>query len=313
MAIAIVAIPCQDDYIWKISSEKIPHLTIMMLGDHLDNQSSVADFVSHVVDSSMCKFSLRVDHRGLLGDKSADVLFFDQNNPAVGDIENVRSYLLGNADINKAYHSVEQYDEWTPHLTLGFPETPAKPDDRDYPGTYSVVFDKVALWTGDYEGTEFPLKNDSTNGMYMSSLGGNFLQQYGVKGMHWGIRRSSTDSGPKDVEIRAKPGRLVKAKGGQQHSAHEDALRVAISRQKARKSSTDSLSNKELQDLVSRMNLEQQYSRLIATDPRAKSDLEQFLRKAQVVHKTISEVNKFLDTPAGKVAKAALKAKLSRK
>lgn len=89
------------------------------------------------------------------------------------------------------------------------------------------------------------------------------LQHFGVKGMKWGVRRrGSTSSGPTDVVVTSRGGKKVKTAGGKGHGPSDDAVTTAVARQKAKKSSTDSLSNKELQALVSRMNLEQQYSRL---------------------------------------------------
>lgn len=312
MAVVIVAIPSRDDYIWKISSEKIPHMTLMMLGDQLPNLSRVQDFISHVVDSSLCKFTMIVDHRGELGDQSADVLFF-RDDSCTEKIEDFRSYLLGNVDIRKSYNSVEQYDEWTPHLTLGYPATPAKPDDRDYPGTSCVVFDRIGLWTDDYEGNEFLLETDETNGLYMSSLGENFLQHYGVKGMHWGVSRSkSADRTPTEVGVHTRPGKAIRTTGGKHHGAHEDALNAAVTRQKARKSTTDSLSSKELQTLVNRMNLEQQYNRLNSSDARGGQSVQKFLKKALGLGKTANDLHTFANSPAGKTIKVALKAKTGR-
>lgn len=94
-----------------------------------------------------------------------------------------------------------------------------------------------------------------------------YFKHYGTKGMKWGVRRAETNAGPVAVEVRANPGKRVKATGGKGHGASEDAIRVAKLRQVAKKSTTDSLSNKELQDLISRMNLEQQYSRLKGEGP----------------------------------------------
>lgn len=73
------------------------------------------------------------------------------------------------------------------------------------------------------------------------------LAHYGIKGMRWGKRSggesSSSDSAPK-APISTD------AANAKKHGA------------KAKTSGTDSLSNKELQDVVTRMNLEQQYSKL---------------------------------------------------
>lgn len=89
------------------------------------------------------------------------------------------------------------------------------------------------------------------------------LEHYGVKGMKWGVRRSrQSSSGPTDVVLKTKPGKKIKAIGGSGYPASEDATRTAISRQKAKKSTVSSLSNKELEDLVRRLNLERQYGQL---------------------------------------------------
>jgi hypothetical protein len=85
------------------------------------------------------------------------------------------------------------------------------------------------------------------------------IAHYGVKGMHWGVRKDTT---PTDVSVTQKPGKRVRATGGKNQPASDDAKRAAESRRKARASTVDALSNQELQQLVNRMNLEQQLSRL---------------------------------------------------
>lgn len=86
------------------------------------------------------------------------------------------------------------------------------------------------------------------------------LEHYGVKGMKWGVRKRPRT--PVDVTVSQKPGKRVRAEGGKYQPASADAKEVAEYRQKAKRSTTDSLSTKELQTLVNRMNLEQQYSRM---------------------------------------------------
>lgn len=100
----------------------------------------------------------------------------------------------------------------------------------------------------------------------------NELQHHGVKGMKWGVRKAeqvrATYNAPRAVAVKQKPGDYVQSTGGQKQKASADALHLQVSRQKAKASTTDSLSNKELQDLVQRMNLEQQYSRLKKQEDR---------------------------------------------
>lgn len=73
------------------------------------------------------------------------------------------------------------------------------------------------------------------------------LAHYGVKGMRWGKRKggnsSSSNNSPKSP-------------------VSDDAADAKKHSIKAKTSGTDALSNKELQAVVTRMNLEQQYSKL---------------------------------------------------
>jgi hypothetical protein len=139
------------------------------------------------------------------------------------------------------------------------------------------------------------------------------LEHHGVKGQKWGVRHlRDNGSGPVPVETRIRPGKMVKTSGGKHHSAHEDAVKAATARQKAKKSTLDSLSNRELQDLVNRMNLEQQYSRLITTIPSAQSDVLKIVKRVNTTASTINKVHAFINSPGGKALKLALKTQLKR-
>ena len=96
-----------------------------------------------------------------MGSDSADVLFFKKSKwSGFEEINSFRSSLLQENNIRTAYDSVpDQFPEWIPHLTLGYPATPARTDTRDYPGIYYVSFDRIAVWVKDFEGIEFPLKS----------------------------------------------------------------------------------------------------------------------------------------------------------
>lgn len=249
--LTIVAIPSPDDYSWRISSEKVPHMTLLQLGGS-DKVDHIFEYLDHVADMTMHCFMMDVERRGTLGPEEADVLFF--NKRYAREVCAARSFLLQDPVIKTAYDSVEQYEPWVPHLTLGYPKTPAKPDTRDYPGISYVKFDKIALWTGEYEGQEIELKSYDTSWAdeaYMSeddAFVADYLEHFGVKGMRWGVRKVSDHSS----------------------GASEDHVNATIARIKAKKGGTKALSNKELQDLITRMNLEQQYVKVVPPSKSAK-------------------------------------------
>lgn len=242
--VVIVAIPREDDYVWKVSSEKIPHMTLLYLGETALTQH-MSDYVEHAA-SLLEPFGIGVERRGELGDNKADVLFFDKG-WTVKHLNNFRGQLLADQDIAKAYHGATQYPEWTPHLTLGFPETPAKPMNRDFGFNY-VEFDRIAIWTGDSEGPTFQLKyNSSRLDLAMSTLStgsdlDEILEHYGVKGMKWGQR---------------------KRRSRQTESNSADAERVGAVKTRVRtQKTTRILTNAELKDAIERMRLEQDFSKL---------------------------------------------------
>lgn len=297
-SLVIVAIPAEDDYIHKISSELVPHMTLLFLGDDaskVKNVDKILDFVSHAADRSLMRFGLEVDRRGVLGPDSADVLFFSQSRwSGFETVKNFRSYLLQNDVIRTAYDSAEQFPEWQPHITLGYPATPAKPDERDYPGITYVNFDRIAVWFADFEGIEFPLKAYDW-GMDVAmdnvkSVVEDILSHHGIRGMKWGRRggsggggnlsnlRGGSKSGPQKVTTRTGGfrGKKLKTSGGKGHSPHADAVSARTHGQVAKKSGLHALSNKQLQEYNNRLNLEQNASRLTFQD---KSKGKQFALK----------------------------------
>ena len=198
--LAIVAIPRQDDFVWKVSSEKIPHLTLCFLGTPPSDFpiERVTEYIQHVADTSMHTFGLSVDRRDKLGPDDTDVLLFRKDRTTRW-LESVRSYFLQDPAIRLAYDSTAQFPTWIPHLTLGSPSAPAHPDTREWPGFSWMCFDKLALWTGDFEGPEFILKDEGWDQeLQMSDLttmGTEFLEHFGVKGMKWGVRKDKGHEG----------------------------------------------------------------------------------------------------------------------
>lgn len=306
----VVALPSPEDPVRKISSEKEPHLTLLYLGDPGYDESQIAlitGFVEHAT-SQISQFHLEVERRGVLGDKNADVLFFDKR--WVKDVAAFRTQLLQNDLVSNAFLSTDQFSEWSPHLTLGYPDSPAK--NSPYDVAYSSVrFDRIALWTGNYTGPTFQLKRyEPEVAMSHVELGRSFLAgevvHYGVKGMHWGIRRGDSGSGGSAPAAKPAPKPLTS----------EDVKNVEKAFAKIELGGTDALSNHELQSVVNRLNLEQQYSRLMSTPGGKKpNELERghaAVRQMLGIGKTINDVHKFLETPAGKNLKENLQKGYSR-
>lgn len=295
--LVIVALPTEDDLVRKVSSEKEPHLTLLYLGENKFTPAEITHISEYVefAASLLPQFGLEVESRGELGENQADVLFF--NKQWSKEIETFRGHLLRDDLIAGAYQSVEQFPGWVPHLTLGFPGTPAKKDDRDYPGFSYVSFDRIALWTADSSGPTFPLKLHDYGlevAMSQPDLGRDavteILSHSGVKGMKWGVRKAES--------------------GGSAASASkssEDAVKAAAATSKAKAAgSTSVLSNHELQNAITRMNLESQYRTLTAQ----KSSLDKGVGTTQKIlkaGKTIEDVRRFMATPTGQAVKTGLK------
>lgn len=215
--LVIVAIPDENDHVWKISSEKVPHLTLLFLGDiaQVSNPNKIVDFVEHAANTTLKRFYLSVDRRGELGADQADVLFFKKSYECRA-IRDFRAALLKDNNIRTAYDSTTQREgPWIPHLTLGYPATPAKPDDRDY-GIYSVEFTKISVWVNDYDGPEWVLKDywdeyDTLDAVPMD-VAMSDIQHHGVKGQRWGVRKVEGSSDKAHIRINQKTGKATVSK-----------------------------------------------------------------------------------------------------
>lgn len=259
-SVVIVALPdSMNRRVYDVSSEKKPHLTLLFLGetDFGGESAAVVQFIEHAAKTSLRRFGLSVTRRGTLGDNDADVLFFDKDYLSK-EIEDFRAALLGNPHISTAYNQAEQYPEWIPHLTLGYPDAPAREDDEDYEIGW-VNFDRIAIWTGDSEGPEFLLSENRMMEVAMSSTAGAdaadaVLSHYGIKGMKWGVRRTAAQL------ARAAGNRTAKALDDPRS---EDAKQTAeIMAKVGKKGDLSRLSNSEIQALTNRINMEQNYARL---------------------------------------------------
>ena len=212
--ITIVALPEADELVWDLSSEKKPHMTLLMINDPEGTEEvNILEFVQHAANTSLSRFGLSVDRRGTLGPKDADVLFFDTEF-GVPELRKFRAQLLQNDHIYKNYVKEDQFPGWIPHLTMGYPEAPAKevPDGKEY-GLKWINFDRIAVWIDDFEGPEFELRKHNMaqlDDAYWSEPKGVYIMQYGKKGMHWGVRKDVASV----ADLRTGSGGLMVAPGG---------------------------------------------------------------------------------------------------
>lgn len=146
----VVLLPAADDPVVAASSEPA-HITTVWFGDAADLTVDLEELEQAVrlyaqdLDGPV---TVPVAKRGTLGDDDADVVFLEPTDSLLA----LRDGLLANEPILTAYEAVEQYPEWTPHVTLGYPETPARGEyDAD-----AVTFDRVGLWLAG-EQWEFPM------------------------------------------------------------------------------------------------------------------------------------------------------------
>lgn len=225
----IVALPEENHPVHKVSSEKSAHMTILFLGEQREPALAIRiiEAVRHTIATSFDrKFSLGVQKRGTLGQDQADVLFFYKDE--TGRVKDFRSLLLKNDDIKKAYDSVEQFPEWTPHLTLGYPNTPAHPLPEDNHSISWITFDRIAVWLEDSDGPEFELGSSGSGvpeleevqhrdrmiqrGMVAMESTDYFLAHYGVKGMKWGVRKAGDSSGSRKESRKEYRSRIKQEK-----------------------------------------------------------------------------------------------------
>jgi hypothetical protein len=107
------------------------------------------------------------------------------------------------------------------------------------------------------------------------------ILHFGVKGMHWGVRKSSSSS----------------------TMPSSDVQRVMAVKKKVKAGGTKTLTNQELQDLITRMNLEQQFSRL---NPSKLKKGAQVASDILRIGGTINQAVAFVNSPAGKALRDGL-------
>lgn len=136
--------------------------------------------------------------------------------------------------------------------------------------------------------------NAMTQGMDFTN---DILEHHGVKGQKWGVRRKAT-VGAQEVVVSDKR-RRIKTSGGKGHPASADAVRARTLGQISKKSGLKALSNKDLQDYNTRLNLEQNAKRLRYQDQSTAKKFVQTL----MLRKGGQAVSTAAKDPSGTAAK----------
>jgi hypothetical protein len=115
------------------------------------------------------------------------------------------------------------------------------------------------------------------------------LSHCGIKGMKWGQR---TSRGGTPASTR--------------EPVSEDAQKTLESRSAVKSHGTKTLSTEELQKLVTRMNLEKQFSDLVDKEPGKINDGTKVIKKILSTGKLANEVFTTINSPAAKALKDLL-------
>lgn len=119
-----------------------------------------------------------------------------------------------------------------------------------------------------------------------------FLAHYGVPGMKWGKRKGSSGSSKSSKE-----------------PASADAVAVGALMGKKKSSGTAALSNKELQTVITRRQLEQQYKNL---NPGKVQSGHNKVKTVLAVAGTVSAIVALGSSPAGKLVGKTIQSQIKK-
>lgn len=153
----VVLLPAADDPISAATSEDQAHMTFVWMGD----VSDIDDAARAAIGGEVSSYATALDgpivvpvmRRGQLGDDGADVVFLERSDSLLAARDGL---MESSPNLLAAHDAAEQFPEWVPHVTLGYPEgVEGGPAVGEYDGT-EVTFDRLGLWLGgDY--TEYPM------------------------------------------------------------------------------------------------------------------------------------------------------------
>lgn len=125
---------------------------------------------------------------------------------------------------------------------------------------------------------------------------GTVLSHHGVAGMKWGHRRDSSGSASKSSSEAPS-------------HASVDHVQTEAHKAVAKQHGIKALSNEHLQQVNTRMNLEQQFRNLAGNKSSKFETGHQHVKKVLAVAKTLNDIHNTVNGPVGKAIKTAVKAK----
>lgn len=163
----------------------------------------------------------------------------------------------------------------------------------------------------------------------MDSPVDEFLEHYGVKGMKWGKRKArptvdliddktgkktSVPYNPKKVSVEANPDGSVTARASSKRAADKfgkDAKNAITSEDHDRsrellKKTARSLSNKEMQELNTRLQLERSYNDLTTSKTSTVSAGNKKAKEVLALAGTLQQVYNLANSPLGKTVRLAI-------
>ena len=150
--VCVVLLPESSSSIHDASSEDAAHMTTVWLGttDNVtpeERYDIVEQLRSYAVEAT--PITIPVEEVATLGEEGAEVVLMEPSDSAIAFREGL---IAEGSPIWAEWSSVEQFPNWIQHVTLGYPESPAKGEFLED----SITFDRIALWYGD-ERTVIPL------------------------------------------------------------------------------------------------------------------------------------------------------------
>jgi len=325
----IVALPPALDPVRLVGDEE-KHATILYFGDTAslpaDAKTTILESLATVANLFM-PFAEETIGVERLGSDVPPALVAKLSNRCLGKI---RDTFQVNPSIVSYMSNGTQYPQYTPHVTLGYPDFQAEVGLKELTKTlYEIRFDRLALWWDD-ERIEFPLGAQDRGMMRALSQDamakvGDFLEHHGIKGMKWGVRRKdpsgSGSSGSSDkssddkstkkamdkmavgsvVPMKQSDGTtklLIKKKDGSWKETYVSADAEKFIR--ATQKEGHEISDRELRETVQRAKMVKEYDQWFGDGPN--KELQQRVEQMRL-QKEYKQLNTELNPPKKSMVK----------